>query len=48
MFVRENSYAIALRKSIEKSRTHINLEGRKQWPINRSGAPGVTIPNGAA
>lgn len=48
MFVRENSYAIALRKSIEKSRTHINLEGQKQWPINRSGAPGVTIPNGAA
>ena len=48
MFVRENSYAIARKKSIEKGRAHINLEGQKQWPTNRSGARGVTIPNGSA
>lgn len=48
MFVRENSYAIARRKSIEKGRAHINLGGQKQWPINRSGARGVSMPGGGA
>src|SRR4051794_37641882 len=48
MFVRENSYAIARKKSIETGRTHLNLEGQKQWPTSRSGAKGITIPNGSA
>ena len=48
MFVRENSYRLARLRSPEKGRVHINLEGQKHWPTQRSGARGVEIPSRAA
>jgi hypothetical protein len=48
MFVRENSYWLARRRSPEKGRTHINLQGQKHWPTQRSGARGIEMPSRAA
>ncbi|MFS2098695.1 DUF6708 domain-containing protein [Variovorax sp. Varisp85] len=48
MFVRENSYRLAQRRSSEKGRTHINLDGQKRWPTYRTGARGIEIPGRAA
>ncbi|ADU39431.1 hypothetical protein [Variovorax paradoxus] len=48
MFIREEGYARLHRSDIAKSRAHINVDGQKQWPTNRAGARGITIPNGCA
>ncbi|MDP9892686.1 putative outer membrane lipoprotein [Variovorax boronicumulans] len=48
MFIREEGYARLHRSAVAKSRAHINLDGQKQWPTNRSGARGISIPNGTA
>jgi hypothetical protein len=47
MFIREEGYARLHRSAVVKSRAHINLDGQKQWPTDRSGARGVTMPNGS-
>jgi hypothetical protein len=48
MFVRENSYWLAWRRTPQKGRAHINLEGQKHWPAQRSGARGIAMPGRAA
>jgi hypothetical protein len=48
MFIREEGYARLHRSAVAKSRAHINLDGQKHWPTNRSGARGITMPNGSA
>lgn len=48
MFIREEGYARLHRSSPAKSRAHINLDGQKHWPTNRSGARGISIPTGSA
>lgn len=48
MFIREEGYARLHRSAVARSRAHINLDGQKQWPTNRSGARGITMPNGSA
>jgi hypothetical protein len=48
MFIREEGYARLHKSAVTKSRAHINLDGQKQWPTHRSGARGVSMPNGSA
>lgn len=48
MFIREEGYARLHRLGISKSRAHINLEGQKHWPPDRSGARGIEIPSRTA
>ncbi|WP_447779443.1 hypothetical protein [Variovorax boronicumulans] len=47
MFIREEGYARLKRSAVTKGRAHINLDGQKHWPTDRSGARGVSLPGGS-
>jgi hypothetical protein len=48
MFIREEGYARLQKLAVAKGRAHINLDGQKHWPTDRSGARGISIPGGSA
>jgi hypothetical protein len=47
MFIREEGYARLQKLAVAKGRAHINLDGQKHWPTDRSGARGISIPGGS-